>query len=274
MTDAELIVHWLDLRLRANGRQGIRGSDIDMMREIRDDIAAGRYHPTTWNAHPAGKPRPFTSEQLTEAARDAAADEELPPHPQVLRPAKIHVLKCWPAYFEAMRVGRKSFEVRRNDRDFQVGDCIVVQEYNPELGRLSGEAFSVRVVYMLAGGQFGMPEGYCVMGIEDWTTPEKKGDDWSLRPPFVWWTRRRESRGDAGIPRRACLDQMTPAEIAIVAAVEAVDAAGADERLTHAVIALQEARNLVADFVDGVPFGASATHDPRTYRARSKEESG
>ena len=58
-----------------------------------------------------------------------------------------------------------------------------------------------------------------------------------------------------GIPRRICIDKLTAAELAIVDAVRAVEAAGADLRLTHAVIKLGEARNLVADFVDGVPFG-------------------
>lgn len=56
-------------------------------------------------------------------------------------------------------------------------------------------------------------------------------------------------------PRRICLDKLTPAELAIVNAVEAVEAAGADVRLTKAVVALQKARDHVADFVDGVPDG-------------------
>lgn len=54
-------------------------------------------------------------------------------------------------------------------------------------------------------------------------------------------------------PRRICLDKMTPAENAIREAVIAVEAAGADVRLTNAVILLQAAREHVADFVDGVP---------------------
>lgn len=56
-----------------------------------------------------------------------------------------------------------------------------------------------------------------------------------------------------GIPRRSFIDRSTPAESAIRAAMQAVEAAGADVRLTHAVILLDEAREHVADFVDGVP---------------------
>lgn len=53
------------------------------------------------------------------------------------------------------------------------------------------------------------------------------------------------------IPRRICLDRMTPAELAIYNAVEAVERVGADILLTEAVILLQQARDKVADYVDG-----------------------
>ena len=53
-----------------------------------------------------------------------------------------------------------------------------------------------------------------------------------------------------GFPRRSRLDLYTPAELAIRAAVEAVEAAGAHPLLTDAVILLQQAREKVADFVE------------------------
>lgn len=54
------------------------------------------------------------------------------------------------------------------------------------------------------------------------------------------------------IPRRARRDQWTPAEQAIQAALDAVEAVGADVRLTDAVVLLGAARDSVADYVDGV----------------------
>lgn len=53
-------------------------------------------------------------------------------------------------------------------------------------------------------------------------------------------------------PRRASVQLWTPAEKAIADAVAAVEAAGADVRLTDAVVLLQAARDSVADFVDGI----------------------
>ena len=62
------------------------------------------------------------------------------------------------------------------------------------------------------------------------------------------------------VPRRNRLDKSTPAETAIRTALTAVESLGADPKLTAAVTKLHEARELVADFVDGtaVPSPAAA----------------
>jgi hypothetical protein len=56
------------------------------------------------------------------------------------------------------------------------------------------------------------------------------------------------------IPRRIQLEKFTPAEKAIYDAVQAVESLPPDIRLTRAVNLLQEARDRVADYVDGVPM--------------------
>lgn len=56
-------------------------------------------------------------------------------------------------------------------------------------------------------------------------------------------------------PRRICIEKLTLTETLIHNAQVAVEAMPADERLTHAGILLDRARALVADYVDGVPFG-------------------
>lgn len=51
---------------------------------------------------------------------------------QAPRPRKQHELKCWPQFFQATREGTKRFELRRNDRDFRVGDELLLKEWDPK----------------------------------------------------------------------------------------------------------------------------------------------
>jgi hypothetical protein len=44
-----------------------------------------------------------------------------------------HELKTWPVYFERLLSGEKTFEIRKDDRGFQAGDELVLQEFDPEL---------------------------------------------------------------------------------------------------------------------------------------------
>jgi hypothetical protein len=63
-----------------------------------------------------------------------------------------------------------------------------------------------------------------------------------------------------GMPRRCRVDLMTPAELAICNAMQAVEAAGADVCLTQAVILLATARERVADYVDATADSAVSEH--------------
>lgn len=74
------------------------------------------------------------------------------------------------------------------------------------------------------------------------------------------------------IPRRARVDRWCDAEKAIQAAVDAVEAMPADVRLTDAVNHLWEARQSVADYVDGVPRRVPAVVQERDTLARRVQE--
>lgn len=78
---------------------------------------------------------------------------------------KTHELKTWPQYFEQVVAGQKQFEIRKNDRDFQVGDVLVLDEYCPDRKVYTGNYAIVKIEYILHGGQFGIEPGYCVMSI-------------------------------------------------------------------------------------------------------------
>jgi ASC-1-like (ASCH) protein len=82
-----------------------------------------------------------------------------------MKTQKTHTLKILPEYYRAVMDGRKTFEVRKNDRDFRVGDTLSLEQYDPELDRTFGVPLHLKVTYVLKGGQFGIEEGYCVMGV-------------------------------------------------------------------------------------------------------------
>ena len=79
-----------------------------------------------------------------------------------------HTLKTWPEPFGQIVAGRKTFELRRNDRGFQVGDRLRLQEFNPHSSEYTNREFHVRVCYMIEGpSEFGgVEDGFCIMAIK------------------------------------------------------------------------------------------------------------
>jgi hypothetical protein len=79
---------------------------------------------------------------------------------------KVHVLKTWPLFFDAQASGEKTFEVRRNDREFEVGDVLVLRRWNPTSERYEPGVVGRRVSY-ITSGPF-LPAGFCAMSTVDW----------------------------------------------------------------------------------------------------------
>jgi hypothetical protein len=103
--------------------------------------------------------------------RDAAyASAGGVPASTLTTPARVHELKCWPEYFSAIADGSKRFELRENDRGFQVGDFLRLREWNPTGDgdqRYTGREVTVRVLYVFDGkGIPGLVDGYVIMSIE------------------------------------------------------------------------------------------------------------
>ena len=77
-----------------------------------------------------------------------------------------HYLRTWPQEFNAIWVGLKVHEIRRNDRNFGVGDILTLQEYNPKLRKYTGAACTALVTHISLGGNFNIPPEICVMSIK------------------------------------------------------------------------------------------------------------
>ena len=75
----------------------------------------------------------------------------------------IHNLKCWPEFFWPVMRGEKPFEIRKNDRDFKVGDCLALREYDPATEVYSGLNGLFTITYIT---DFKQLEGYVVMSIK------------------------------------------------------------------------------------------------------------
>lgn len=78
---------------------------------------------------------------------------------------KIHELKISPKYFEDVNSHKKNFELRKDDRDFKVGDLITLREYDN--GQYTGrEIKNIPIGYILRNvPEYGLKEGYCILGI-------------------------------------------------------------------------------------------------------------
>ncbi len=45
---------------------------------------------------------------------------------------KMHSLKVWDKFYWKLYDGTKTFEIRKNDRNFQVGDILYIRAYDRE----------------------------------------------------------------------------------------------------------------------------------------------
>ncbi|WP_018592603.1 ASCH/PUA domain-containing protein [Terrisporobacter glycolicus] len=79
---------------------------------------------------------------------------------------RIHELKILPKYFERVIKGEKTFEIRKNDRDFQTGDEIELKEFDNIRNEFSGRCVFGRISYILNSGEYGLKQGYCVFSFK------------------------------------------------------------------------------------------------------------
>ena len=75
-----------------------------------------------------------------------------------------HDVKILPEYFKDVKSGKKHFELRRDDRNYNVGDDLHMEEWTPE-GSYTGEDIVKEITYVLRNcPEYGLMNGYCIVG--------------------------------------------------------------------------------------------------------------
>lgn len=78
-----------------------------------------------------------------------------------------------------MASGAKKHTVRKADRDFKVGDSLLLREFQPDVamsgfildeeskisGKYTGRALLRKITYITTPGSFGLPEDICVLSL-------------------------------------------------------------------------------------------------------------
>jgi len=90
-----------------------------------------------------------------------------------------HQLKILPVYFEEVIHSRKTFEVRKNDRNFQVGDTVELREWaisedDHSDGNYTGRSITVKITYILDDPNY-CKEGFVVFSFRI----QNEGNGWN-----------------------------------------------------------------------------------------------
>jgi hypothetical protein len=102
-------------------------------------------------------------------------------HPRCARRAQTHKLKTDPKVFKDVEAGLKPFDIRLNDRNYAVGDTLVLMRTKHSHNQMvkdgwpliyTGEQLERKVTYMLEGPCYGLKKGWVIMTLE--AIPEKK----------------------------------------------------------------------------------------------------
>ena len=79
---------------------------------------------------------------------------------------KLHILKIRPEYFGQVLYGCKTFEIRKDDRDYEVDNIIhfIDSMTGEDAVMCSNNIF--RITYVLRNvPEYGLQKGYCILGI-------------------------------------------------------------------------------------------------------------
>lgn len=74
----------------------------------------------------------------------------------------VHKIKTVQPFFNDIKEGRKNFELRLNDRNYEVGDSLIMEEWTGT--RYTGDKIERQIKYVLENcTEFGLMQGYCII---------------------------------------------------------------------------------------------------------------
>lgn len=76
---------------------------------------------------------------------------------------KVHNLKIAPKYLRDIIIGAKRFEVRRNDRNYKVGDILSLEEFDSK--GYTGKFLNVEITYILNDPAY-CKQDYVILGFK------------------------------------------------------------------------------------------------------------
>lgn len=83
-----------------------------------------------------------------------------------------HFLKSWPRFFSAIQDGSRTHELRKNDRDYHVGDRLVLQEFDISTDIYTGRKCTVEVTSITsiyepcAVSDEALHKDYCILSVK------------------------------------------------------------------------------------------------------------
>lgn len=89
----------------------------------------------------------------------------------------IHELKTWPEEWFAIDQGKKTADIRLDDRNYRPGDVLLLQCWDPDgrtvdqdtqvetLGAYSGAQCWRKVTHVMTGDRFGLAPGYVLLSF-------------------------------------------------------------------------------------------------------------
>lgn len=82
-----------------------------------------------------------------------------------------HALKTWKKFFATQAKGDKLFELRKDDRPYNVGDKFLSQEWDELKNEYTGVEDTYLITYVLRDAEmFGLKPGYCILQLKEITT--------------------------------------------------------------------------------------------------------